>query len=103
MEGCGPIEDAALYSALLVSFVLLAPGAAIFPEAWLQLETKRPSQGTGRRAKDANRIIGVALSTIGLRALDRSRQVVCQALRPAQSPVAEFTGQRRDATACWQF
>ncbi|PTB37571.1 hypothetical protein M441DRAFT_253944 [Trichoderma asperellum CBS 433.97] len=89
-----------LYSALFASLVLLAQAWRRLSRSLAPARDKAAKSGDGVWAKNANRMIGVALSAIGLRPLDRSRQGQA-GLRPAQSPVAEFTGQRRDAAAWW--
>lgn len=84
MEGCSPIKDAALYSALFVSFAVLAQARRHLSRSLAPARDKEAKSGDGARAKDANRMIGVALSTIGLRAMDRSRQGVSQAAAGAK-------------------
>lgn len=87
MEGCGPINDTALCSGLFVSFAVLAQAWRHLSRSLAPARDKEAKSGDGARAKDANRMIGVALSTIGLRALDRSRQGVSQVCGRRKAPL----------------
>lgn len=63
MEGCSPINDDALCSDLFVSFAVLAHHLS---RSLAPARDKEAKSGDGARTRDANRMIGVALSTIGL-------------------------------------